>query len=56
MYGTNNQVIIEALVDKIKSLKLTLSIRETEIEQLKKERDRNAKELNKPVVKEQTNV
>ena len=36
MYGTNNQVIIDALVDKIKSLKLTISIRDTEIEQLKK--------------------
>lgn len=37
MYGTNNQVIIDALVDKIKSLKLTLSIKETEIEQLRKQ-------------------
>jgi hypothetical protein len=52
MYGTNNQIIIDALVDKIKSLKLTLSIRETEIEQLKKERDSQAQALNKPTVKE----
>lgn len=37
MCGTNNQVIIDALVDKIKSLQLTLSIRDTEIEQLKKQ-------------------
>ena len=37
MYGTNNQVIIDALVDKIKSLKLTISVKECEIEQLKKE-------------------
>jgi hypothetical protein len=52
MYGKNDPIIIDALVDKIKSLKLTLSIRETEIEQLKKERDKNAQELNKPIVKE----
>lgn len=37
MYDNNTQVIIDALVDKIKSLKLTLSIRDTEIEQLRKQ-------------------
>lgn len=37
MYDNNTQVIIDALVDKIKSLKLTLSIKETEIEQLRKQ-------------------
>lgn len=52
MYGKNDPIIIDALVDKIKSLKLTLSIRETEIEHLKKERDSQAQALNKPIVKE----
>lgn len=56
MYEKNNQVIIEALVDKIKSLKLTLSIRDAEIEQLKKERDSRAQDLNKPCTKENTDV
>jgi hypothetical protein len=37
MYGTNNQVIIDALVDQIKKLKLDLIIKESENEQLKKE-------------------
>ena len=37
MYGKNDPIIIDALVDKIKSLKLTLSIKETEIEQLRKQ-------------------
>ena len=37
MYGTNNQVIIEALVDQIKNLKLTIIVKDSEIEQLKKE-------------------
>ena len=37
MYGSNNQVIIDALVNEIKRLKLDLSIRESEMEKLKKE-------------------
>lgn len=37
MYGTNNQVIIDALVDQIKKLKLDLIIKDSEIEHLKKE-------------------
>lgn len=35
MYGTNNQVIIDALVDKIKKLNLDVIIKDSEIEQLK---------------------
>ena len=38
MYGSNNQVIIDALVNEIKRLKLDLAIRESELEALKKER------------------
>lgn len=52
MYGTNNQVIIDALVDQIKKLKLDLIIKESELEQLKKERAAQEVALNKPVVKE----
>ena len=37
MYGTNNQVIIDALVDQIKKLKLDIIVRDSEIERLKKE-------------------
>lgn len=37
MYGTNNQVIIDALVDQIKNLKLTIVVKDSEIERLKKE-------------------
>ena len=37
MYGTNNQVIIEALVDQIKKLKLDIIVKDSEIEMLKKE-------------------
>ena len=35
MYGKNTQVIIDALVDQIKKLKLDIILRDTEIEQLK---------------------
>ena len=38
MYGNNTHVIIDALVEQIKSLKLTILVKESEIEQLKKER------------------
>ena len=37
MYGNNNQVIIDALVDQIKKLKLDIIVRDSEIERLKKE-------------------
>ena len=37
MYGSNNQVIIDALVDQIKNLKLTILVKESENEQLRKE-------------------
>ena len=37
MYGTNNQVIIDALVDQIKKLKLDILLRDSEIEKLKDE-------------------
>lgn len=37
MYGTNNQVIIDALVEQIKNLKLTILVKDSEIEQLKKD-------------------
>ena len=37
MYGSNNQVIIDALVDQIKNLKLTILVKESEIEQLRRE-------------------
>lgn len=52
MYGTNNQVIIDALVDQIKRLKLDLSIRESELERYKKILEKNAEESSKPIVKE----
>lgn len=35
MYGNNNQVIIDALVDQIKRLKLDILVKDSEIEQLK---------------------
>lgn len=37
MYGSNNQVIIDALVDQIKNLKLTILVKESENEQLRAE-------------------
>lgn len=37
MYGKNTQVIIDALVDKIKKLQLDLIIKDSEIAQLKDE-------------------
>lgn len=37
MNETNNQVIIEALVNQIKDLKLTILVKESEIEKLNKE-------------------
>lgn len=37
MYGTNNQIIIDALVDQIKRLKLDILVKDSEIENLKGE-------------------
>ena len=37
MYGNNNQVIIDALVDQIKRLKLDILVKDSEIENLKGE-------------------
>lgn len=46
MYGSNNQVIIDALVDQIKNLKLTILVKESENEQLRKElKEKESKEV-----------
>lgn len=51
MYGKNNQIIIEALCDEIKALKLDILVRDSEIKSLKEKLN-----VNKAAEKEVTNA